>query len=66
MTAEKKLPRYLTMKGFRENIIDWSDDVIRSRINEEKLPAVKEPGGRYVFPTQEVLDWFKRRTAKPE
>lgn len=62
---EKKLPKYLTMKGFRENIIDWSDDIIRHRIKNEGLPAVQEGNGRYLFPAQECLDWFKRRTAKP-
>lgn len=62
---DKKLPKYLTMKGFRENIIDWSDDTIRRRIHEDALPAIQEVNGRYMFPTQEVLEWFKRRTARP-
>lgn len=62
---DKKLPKYLTMKGFRENIIDWSDDTIRRRIQDDALPAVQEGNGRYLFPTQECLEWFKRRTAKP-
>jgi hypothetical protein len=62
---EKKLPRFLTMKGFQEKIINWSDDTIRRRIREDGLPAVQEGNGRYVFPTQEVLEWFKRRTVKP-
>lgn len=62
---KKRLPQFLTMKGFKENIIDWSDDIIRDRIHKEGLPAVQETNGRYIFPTQECLDWFKRRMAKP-
>ena len=62
---DKKLPKFLTMKEFRERIINWSDDTIRRRIHEDKLPAVKEGNGRYIFPTQEVLEWFKRRAVKP-
>jgi excisionase family DNA binding protein len=63
--SDKKLPKFLTMKDFRENIINWSDDTIRRRIKDEALPAVQEGNGRYLFPTQDVLEWFKRRTAKP-
>lgn len=65
MSDNKKLPKYLSMKGFREHIIDWSDDTIRRRIKDEGLPAVQEANGRYLFPADEVLDWFKRRTVKP-
>jgi len=60
----KKLPRYLTMKDFRENIVNWSDDTIRRRI-QEGMPAMQDTAsGRYVFPTQEVMDWFKRRLVR--
>lgn len=64
MSDSKKLPKYLTMKGFRENIVDWSDQKIRRKIREDKLPAMQEENGRWIFPTQEVIEWFKRRTAK--
>lgn len=63
--GERKLPKFLTMKDFRENIIDWSDDKIRRLIVAGDLPAKQEPSGRYVFETSEVLDWFKRRTVRP-
>lgn len=63
--GEKKLPKFLTMKDFQENIINWSDDKIRRKIASENLPAKQEASGRYVFNTQEVLDWFKRRTVRP-
>lgn len=59
----EKLPKYLTMKGLREHIVDWSDDTVRRRI-KEGFPAVQDETGRYLFPTQEVLDWMKRRTKR--
>lgn len=60
----QKLPKFLTMREFQENIINWSDDKIRRKVDKEGLPARQEASGRYVFDTQEVLDWFKRRTVK--
>lgn len=65
MNETKKLPMFLTSKGFREHIIDWSDDTIRRRIDDEGLPAQQDVKGRFVFPTQECIDWFKRRMKKP-
>lgn len=61
--AGKHLPQFLTMRGFQEHIISWSDDTIRRRIHDEGLPAVRDGRG-YVFDTQEVLDWFKRRLVR--
>lgn len=63
MSTEKSLPKFLTMRSFQKHIIDWSDDTIRRRIHDEGLPAVKQ-GRQYVFETQLVLDWFKRRTVR--
>lgn len=60
----KRLPKYLTMKDFRENIVNWSDQKIRRKIKEEGLPAMQEDNGRWLFPTQDVIEWFKRRVAK--
>lgn len=60
--TKEKLPKFLTMRGFREHIIDWSDDKIRRLIESGELPAKQEPSGRYVFETAVVLEWFKRRT----
>lgn len=60
---EKKLPKFLTMKDFRANIVNWSDDTIRRRIHDEGMPAVRE-GRQFLFPTQEVLDWLKRRMVR--
>jgi len=60
---ERKLPKFLTMKQFREAIINWSDDTIRRRIHDEAMPAQRD-GRQFIFPTQEVLDWFKRRGIK--
>lgn len=61
----KKLPTFLTTKGLQEHIIDWSDDTIRRRIQDDGFPAIQEKNGRYLFATKDVLEWFKRRTAKP-
>lgn len=61
---DKKLPKFLTMKDFRSHIVNWSDDTIRRRIQNEGLPAMQDVNGRYMFPTQEVLDWFKRRMVR--
>lgn len=58
--GEKKLPRYLTSKQLREEIVNWSDEVLKSRV-ESGFPAFKDDGGRYLFPTAEVLDYMKRR-----
>lgn len=62
--TEKKLPKYLTPKDFREHIVNWSDDTIRRRIHNCGMPAVQQDNGRYIFPTEEVLLWFKRRTVR--
>jgi hypothetical protein len=53
------------MKGLRTEVINWSDDTIRRRIRDDGFPAMKDEKGRYTFCTDDVLDWFKRRTVKP-
>ncbi len=64
MTIEKRLPKFLTTKEFKEHIINWSDATIRRRIHEsDPLPAIKQ-GRSYIFETQEVLDWLKRNTVR--
>lgn len=60
---ETKLPKYLTMRQFREHIIGWSDDTIRRRIHDEGMPAQKE-GRQFIFETRLILDWLKRRGAR--
>jgi excisionase family DNA binding protein len=61
--GEKKLPKFLTTGEFKQHVVNWSDDTIYRRIKSEGLPAQKD-GRSYIFPTQEVFDWFKRRGAK--
>lgn len=58
-----KLPKFLTTRQFRAHIIGWSDDTIYRCIQNEGLPA-KRVGRGYVFETQAVLDWFKRRSVQ--
>ncbi len=54
------LPIYLNIREFRLHIVNWSNDSIYRAIHNEELPAMRR-GKSYLFPTQEVLDWFKRR-----
>lgn len=58
--AAKKLPMFLTSKQLREHIIDWSDETLKRRI-DKGFPAFKDDGGQYLFPTEKVLDYMKRR-----
>jgi len=62
---KRRLPVFLNMKGLRTEVINWSDDTIRRRIRDDGFPAMKDEKGRYTFCTDDVLDWFKRRTVKP-
>lgn len=61
--GEKKLPLYLTVKQLREEVVDWTDEILRKRI-DKGFPAFKDDGGRYLFPRDEVLDYMKRRRGK--
>ena len=61
---EKSLPVYLTMAQLRDRIVSWSEDTIRRKIKENGFPAIQDEGGRYIFPTKLVLEWFKRREVK--
>lgn len=63
IVPDKKLPKYLTTRSFKVHIVDWSDDTIRRRINEEGLPATRD-GRQFIFETQAVLEWFKRRQVR--
>lgn len=60
--SERKLPKFLTTGEFKKHVVNWSDDTIYRRI-AEGMPHVKD-GRSYLFPTQEVFDWFKRRGSK--
>lgn len=63
MSESKRLPKFLTMKDFQEYIVHWSDDTVRRRIQNEGLPARRDGKG-YIFDTEQVLEWFKRRQGK--
>lgn len=58
---EKSLPLFLNMAQFQEHIVNWSDETIKRKIKSHGLPAVKDEGGRFLFKTAQVLEWFKRR-----
>lgn len=60
IVSDGKLPRYLTTRQLRREIVDWSDEVLKSRI-DSGFPAFKDDKGQYLFPTLEVLDYMKRR-----
>lgn len=60
--AATKLPMFLTKKQLKEHVVDWSDDTLYRRI-KEGFPAIKDHGN-YVFPTQECIDYLKRRTVR--
>lgn len=63
--TDKKLPKFLTPKDFREHIVNWSDDTIRRRIQNDKMPAIQQDNGRYLLgPTDDLLLWFKRRQVR--
>lgn len=59
----EKLPRFLTTKEFQEHVVSWSRDTIRRRIENDGLPALRDHGN-YLFPRDEVIEWFKRRQVK--
>lgn len=62
---EKRLPKYLTVTGFKQHVVDWSPETIKRRIKDSGLPAFKdEATGNFMFETEVVLDWFKRRLSK--
>lgn len=58
------MPVFLTMRQLRESVVDWSDDTIKRKIKNDGFPAIQDEGGRYLFPTDKVMDWFKRRTVQ--
>lgn len=57
---DKSNSEYLTVEQFQEQIIPWSIDTIKRRIEGEGLPAIKDTNG-FVFNRKEVREWFKRR-----
>ena len=56
-----KLPMFMTMNQLQTSVVDWSDDTIKRKIKGAGFPAIQDEGGRYLFPTEKVLEWFKRR-----
>lgn len=57
----QRLPAMLTTRTLQELVIDWSDDTIRRKIKDKGFPGKQEePGGPYVFATQDVRSWFKK------
>lgn len=63
MGAEQIKNRYLTIKQFQTEIVDWSEQTIRRRVKEEGLPAISDRGGM-LFDRKLVEEWFKRKTHK--
>lgn len=55
------LPKFLTPKQFKKYIADFSDEVLRDEALNHGLPHIIRDNGRYLYPTREVLIWFKRR-----
>ena len=60
----RPLPMFLTFKQLRENVVSWNRDTIRKRVEEDGFPAIKDEKGMLLFPRDQVLDWFKRRTVR--
>lgn len=59
--GEKKLPIYLTVEKLKEEFgICWSKDTLKRRI-QSGFPAIKDDGGRLLFETQKVREYFKKR-----
>lgn len=59
--GERRLPMYLSFKELQENIVNWNRDTVRKRVVEDGFPMIKDEKGILLFPTKEVLEWFKRR-----
>lgn len=59
---EEKLPAFLTLKQLQTRVISWSRDTVKRKVKEEKFPMIKDgESGQLLFPTKQVLEWFKRR-----
>lgn len=59
--GEKKIPLYLNEDTLREVFsLTWSRQTLRRRI-ESGFPAIKDDGGKLMFETQKVVEYFKRR-----
>lgn len=51
---------FMTYEELRNEIVDWSMDTVRRRIQNENFPHVRDGAG-YLFPRDKVLLWFKKR-----
>lgn len=59
--TEARLRReFLTYEELRTQIVDWSKDTVKRRIEHDGFPAVKD-GNSYLFPRAKVLLWFAKR-----
>ena len=61
--TNNRLPRFLTTKEFQAHIVNWSIDTIKRRVKNDGLPAIYDHNS-YLFPRDEVIEWFKRRQVK--
>ena len=59
-TKPKSRRAYLTYDELREEFVDWSNDTIKSRIEKDGFPAIKD-GNSYLFPRAEIPAWFTKR-----
>lgn len=55
--------RYMTVKQFQQEFIDWSADTINRRVKQDGLPAIRDRGG-LLFDRREVELWFKKRSTR--
>jgi hypothetical protein len=60
----KNLPMYIDSRTLKEHFVSWSKETLKRRIENDGFPAFKDEGGQYLFPTKDVVDWFKRRESK--
>lgn len=61
--SEQSKSRYMTIKQFQAEIVNWSEQTIRRRIKDEGMPAIADRGG-VLFDRKLVEEWFKRKTFK--
>lgn len=51
---------YMTFEQFQREVIPWSIDTFKRRVEEDGFPAIKDRGG-WVVSRNAARDWFKRR-----
>lgn len=61
MNAKKtEMRAYLTPQELKEQVVDWSKDTLKRRIENEGFPAIKD-GNSYLIPVDRMHIWFKKR-----